>query len=297
MQVHLKKVNIDKSLDVKWLAKITSGFVGADLANLVNEAALLAARANKSCITMQEFNEGVERFTSGLEKRQRVMCAEEKKRFAYHESAHALATYYLPDAGQVRKVSIIPRGLAVQDFTRPDGDHHLLTQNQLLCRIRVLLAGAVAEEMIFGCGSTSAKNDLERATEIARSMVMDYGLSRLGMIAYRENRPFFLLGNEDYACNRSFSEQTAREIDEEIRSIVNQSLETARQILESHRGTLVALAERLIEKEVIGAAELKEVAEIHTPCPKDVLDAKDSPILPLEPILPYPPGVPLPCNS
>jgi cell division protease FtsH len=263
LRVHMKKVNVDKSVDIKAIAKITSGFVGADLANLVNEAALLSARANKKTISMIEFTEGVERLTSGLKKHQHVMCAEEKIRFAYHESAHALAAYYLPNTEPITKISIIPRGLASMDSTsqRPEGDHYLLTQVQLIARIQVLLAGTVAEEMVFDYGSTSAKNDLERATEIARSMVMDYGLSRLGRIAYRESCSSLLMGSEECVRSRSHSEQTAREIDEEIRYIINQCLEKVRQVLELHRRELVALAGRLNEKEVIDAAELKELAE------------------------------------
>jgi cell division protease FtsH len=263
LRVHVKKVNIDKSVDVKAIAKMTSGFVGADLANLVNEAALLTARANKQAITMAEFTEGVERLTSGLEKRQRVMRAEEKIRFAYHESAHALAAYYLPDAEPVRKVSIIPRGLVALDYAsqRPEGDHYLLTLVQLQARIQVLLAGSMAEEMVFHYGSTSAKNDLERATEIARSMIMDYGLSRLGRISYRESNTSYLSNKENSAGERNHSEQTAREIDEEIRYIINQAMEKVGQSLEVHRRELVAITERLIEKEVIDVAELTELIQ------------------------------------
>ncbi len=268
LQVHVQRVKLAKAVDLKEVARITSGFVGADLANLVNEAALLAARANKSAVTMQEFNEGVERVTAGLEKRQRVMHADEKQRVAYHESAHALVAYCLPDTDPVHKVSIIPRGLAALDHTmqRPEGDRYLLTQNELLSRIQVLLAGTVAEEMIFDDVSTNAHGDLERATEIARSMVMDYGMSRLGRITYRENRRAqYLHGADDFARERGHSEQTAREIDEEIRNIINQSLDKVRHVLEQHRPVLKALAERLIEKEVIDTVELKELFQMNSP--------------------------------
>ena len=232
------KSNSINRVDIKEIAKITSGFVGADLANLVNEAALLAARANKPAIGMQEFIEGVERITAGLEKHQRIMYPEEKKRIAYHESAHALAAYCLPNTDPVHKVSIIPRGLAAADYAkqRPEGDRYLLTQAELLASIQVLLAGTVAEEMIFGDGSTGAQSDLERATEIARSMVMDYGLSNMGRITYRENyRLSLITGNDDYIRDRSYSEQTAREIDEEIQRIINESLEKVSQVLKTHR--------------------------------------------------------------
>ncbi|HOM19165.1 MAG TPA: ATP-dependent zinc metalloprotease FtsH, partial [Thermoguttaceae bacterium] len=177
LRVHLKNIRLDPSVDVKELAGLTPGFVGADLASLVNEAALLAARRGKQTVTMQELTEAIERVTTGLEKRQRVMHEEEKQRVAYHESAHALAACSLPGADPVHKVSIIPRGLAALGYTmqRPEGDRYLVTQSELESRIQVLLAGIAAEEMIFQDISTGAQNDLERATEIARSMVMEFG--------------------------------------------------------------------------------------------------------------------------
>src|SRR4029453_9117332 len=178
---------------------ITPGFVGADLANLVNEAALLAARSEKQAVGMKEFNEGVERVTAGLEKKQRVMRDDEKLRVAYHEAGHALVAYSLPNTDPVHKVSIIPRGLAALGYTmyRPEQDRFLITQTELESRIQTLLAGTVAEEMIFDDVSSGAQNDLERATEIARGMVMDYGMSRLGRVNYREsNRSPFLITGE-----------------------------------------------------------------------------------------------------
>jgi cell division protease FtsH len=279
LQVHVQKIKLDKSVDLKEIARLTSGFVGADLANLVNEAALLAARANKPTVTMKEFTEGVERITAGLEKRQRVMYADEKQRLAYHESAHALVAYCLPNTDPINKVSIIPRGLAGLDYPtqRTESDRYLLTQGELLGRIQVLLAGTVGEEMIFGDVSTGAQNDLERATEIARSMVMDYGMSNLGRLTYRERRRSLFLNNADDAIHeRSHSEQTAREIDEEIRLIIQQSLDRVREILEQRRPTLVALAERLMEKEVISSAELKELAESISPGPSIVPGTEES---------------------
>jgi cell division protease FtsH len=270
LKVHVSKVKLNPSVDLKEVAKITPGLVGADLANLVNEAALLAARANKTTVTMAEFNEGVERVIAGLEKRQRVMHADEKQRVAYHESGHALLAYSLPNTDPVHKVSIIPRGLGTLGYTmhRPEGDRFLQTQSELESRIQVLLAGTVAEEMIYNDVSTGAQNDLERATEIARSMVMDYGMSPLGRITYRENpRSPFLTGTDPFPHDRTHSEQTAREIDEEIRKIVNQSLEKVRHVLETRRRALVAMAERLIEKETIDTAELKELVESNSPSP------------------------------
>ncbi len=269
LNVHIENVKIDDSVDLKKVAAITSGFVGADLANLVNEAALLAAREDKSAVTMQEFTEGVERVTTGLEKRQRIIHEDEKQRVAYHESAHALVAFSLPNTDPVHKVSIIPRGLAALGYTmqRPEGDRYLVTQSELESRVQVLLAGTAAEEMIFEDISTGAQNDLERATEIARSMVTEYGMSRLGRVTYRESGRNIFLGGQpnELARERGHSEQTTREIDEEIRHIIDQSLEKVRHILQSRRDALVALAERLIEKEVIDSEELKEIIEAASP--------------------------------
>lgn len=265
LKVHVKHVTMDDSVNLRRVAEITSGFVGADLANLVNEAALLAARAGKKAVTMQEFNEGVERITTGLEKKQRVIHEDEKQRVAYHESAHALVAYCLPNTDPVHKVSIIPRGLAALGYTvqRPEGDRYLMTKSELEARIQVLLAGTMAEELVFDDVSTGAQNDLERATEIARSMVMDYGMSRLGRVNYRESRRSMFLGNveERIPSERAHSEHTAREIDQEIRHIVETSLEKVRHILQGRRPALVALAETLIDKEVMDTEELKEIID------------------------------------
>ncbi len=268
LKVHVDKVTLDESINLKEIARITPGFVGADLASLVNEAALLAAREGKSAVTMIEFNEGVERVVAGLEKRQRVIHPDEKQRIAYHESGHALVAYSLPNSDPVHKVSIIPRGPTALGYTmsRPEGDRYINTQAELESRIQSLLAGTMAEEMIFGDVATGAQNDLERATDIARSMVMDYGMSRLGKVNFRESRrSIFLAGGEDFPRERTHSEQTCREIDEEISRIIDESQESVRSILRDRRQALVALAERLIEKEVIGADELKEVIDANLP--------------------------------
>ncbi|MBN2023753.1 MAG: ATP-dependent zinc metalloprotease FtsH [Pirellulales bacterium] len=270
LKVHVADVKIDESVDLRKVAALTSGFVGADLANLVNEAALLAARKEKSAVTIDEFNEGVERVTAGLEKRQRIIHVDEKERVAYHESAHALVAHSLPNTDPVHKVSIIPRGLAALGYTmqRPEGDRYLMTQSELESRIQVLLAGTVGEEMVFEDVSTGAQNDLQRATEIARSMVMDFGMSRLGRVNYREDAHASMLGDAaDFARARMHSEQTTREIDEEIKRIIDQAIEKVRHILQTRRAALVALAKRLIEKEVIDTAELDEIVEANSPGP------------------------------
>jgi cell division protease FtsH len=270
LEVHGSNVRLDPAVDLKEVARITSGFVGADLANLVNEAALLAARGGRPTVTMQEFNEGVDRVVAGLEKRQRVMHADEKRRVAYHESAHALVAASLPNTDPVHKVSIIPRGLAALGYTmhRPEGDRYLVTQGELESRIQCLLAGTVAEELIFGDVSTGAQNDLERATDIARSMVMDFGMSRLGRVAYRESRRnLFLDGQDEWHGDRAHSEQTAREIDEELRRILAEALARVQHVLETRRQALVAIADCLIEQETIENGELKRLIEANSPSP------------------------------
>ncbi len=219
---------------------------------------------------MDEFNEGVERVTTGLEKRQRIIHEDEKLRVAYHESGHALVAYSLPNTDQVHKVSIIPRGLAALGYTlqRPEGDRYLLTQGELESRIQVLLAGTAAEEMTFDDVSTGAQNDLERASAIARSMVMDFGMSRLGRVNYRESSrsPFLSNGNE-MTREHSHSEQTAREIDQEVKRIIDELMEKVRHILETRVASLRALSSRLIEKEVIDAEELKRIIDENSSSP------------------------------
>jgi cell division protease FtsH len=279
LAVHVEHVRLDDAIDLKEVARITSGFVGADLANLVNEAALLAARAGKTAVSMQEFTAGVERITVGLEKRQRLIHADEKQRVAYHESAHALVTASLPNTDPVHKVSIIPTGLAALGYTmqRPEGDRYLVTQSELESRIQVFLAGTLAEELAFGDRSTGAQNDLERATEIARSMVMDFGMSRLGRVTYRESRRSpFLPNGGDLPGERTHSEQTAREIDQEIARILAESEQKVRRILESRHPALKAIAERLIEKETINNGELRALIEANSSSPMIVPGTADA---------------------
>jgi cell division protease FtsH len=271
LKVHVQNVKLGADVNLKDIASLTSGFVGADLANLVNEAALLAARKGKSSVGMEAFNEGVERVTAGLEKRKRVIHADEKQRVAYHEAGHALVAYSLPNTDPVHKVSIIPRGLAALGYTmqRPEDDRYLMTQCELESRIQVLLAGTIAEEMTFDDVSTGAQNDLERASDIARAMVMDYGMSRMGRVNFRETNgsPFLVGGGGDIGRPRMHSEQTAREIDEEVKRIIDESMEKVRQILAARKESLEALSKRLIEREVIDGAELKQIIEDTSPSP------------------------------
>lgn len=264
LKVHVKHVKLSTNVELQSIASITSGFSGADLANLVNEAALLAARKGKNTVGQAEFDEGVERVTTGLEKKRRVMDEDEKRRVAYHEAAHALVAYSLPNSDPVHKVSIIPRGLAALGYTlqRPTGDRYLMTQAELEAQMQVLLAGTLAEEIVFQDISTGAQNDLERASAIARSMVMEFGMSRLGRVNYRESgrSPFLGQGGGD-AIGRDHSEQTAREIDEEVKRIVDDMLHKARQILLERRQALESVTNRLIEVEVIDSDALRTLID------------------------------------
>lgn len=271
LKVHVKNVKLSPNVELQSIASITSGFSGADLANLVNEAALLAARKAKNTVGQAEFDEGVERVTAGLEKKRRVMDEDEKRRVAYHEAAHALVAYSLPNTDPVHKVSIIPRGLAALGYTlqRPAGDRYLMTQAELEAQMQVLLAGTLAEEMVFQDISTGAQNDLERASAIARSMVMEFGMSRLGRVNYRESgrSPFLGQGGGE-AIGRDHSEQTAREIDEEVKRIVDDMLHKARQILQERRQALESVACHLIEVEVIDSAVLRTLIDETLPGPR-----------------------------
>jgi cell division protease FtsH len=281
LKVHVKNVKLNPSVNLKDCASITSGFAGADLANLVNEAALLAARGEKDSVGMDEFNEAVERVTAGLAKKQRIMDEDEKQRVAYHEAGHALVAYSLPNTDPVHKVSIIPRGFAALGYTmqRPTGERFLMTQSELESRIQVLLAGTMAEEMIYQDISTGAQNDLERATAIARGMVMEYGMSRLGRVNYGESRRSPFLAGAGVENNSSYSERTAREIDEEIKRIIDEGLENVRRILAVRRDALVAITQRLIDVESIDAVELKKTIEASSRGPQLVPGTLDVPRL------------------
>lgn len=270
LRVHVKAVRLDEAVDIKQIALITPGFVGADLANLVNEAALLAARAGKKAVGTHEFNEAVERVTAGLEKKNRVMNEDEKIRVAYHEAGHALVAAALPNTDPVHKVSIIPRGLAALGYTmqRPESDRYLVTKSELESNMKVLLAGTLTEEMIFQDISTGAQNDLERCTEIARSMVMDYGMSRLGRINYRRStRSPFLAGGGNDGFQSTHSEEMAKLIDKEVARIVDDALVQTREILAQRREVVEAVTQRLLEIESIDTEELNKLIQEHSTGP------------------------------
>jgi cell division protease FtsH len=262
LKVHSKGVALSTEVDLKVIAARTPGFVGADLANIVNEAALLAARKDKKEVDMQDFDEAIDRVIAGLEKKNRRMNEKEKQIVAYHESGHAIVAQTLPNADPVHKVSIIPRGIGALGYTQqlPTEDRYLMTKKELSERISVLLGGRIAEEIQFQEISTGAQNDLLRATDIAERMVREYGMSDLGIVTYeRERRPLFLETGLGYDSGRSISEETSQSIDREVAKLIEQARTVTRRILEAHRDELEILARRLLEKEVIEGEELREI--------------------------------------
>src|SRR5579872_2458943 len=272
LKVHVGKIKVDDDVDLKHLAKLTPGFVGADLANLVNEAALLAARKGKSKVTSAEFEEGIERVVAGLEKQTRIIPPDEKQRVAYHECGHALVACSLPNTDPVHKISIIPRGLAALGYMRqlPTDDRHLVTQTELENRICVMLGGITTEEIIYQEISTGAQNDLERATDIARRMVMEFGMSpKLGRVNYRDSgrmpfAPTMYVSKNEYA----HSEQTLREIDLEVKRIVDDASKTVFDLLTRRREILEHMARELVEKEVMDAEQIHRIIDEHTTAPQ-----------------------------
>ncbi len=263
LKIHIRQVKLALDVNLQTLAARTPGMVGSDLANIVNEAALLAARKNKQAVEMEDLEEAIDRVVAGLEKRNRMMNPREKEIVAYHETGHALVAEALPRLDPVHRVSIIPRGIGALGYTMqlPTEDRYLMTKGELEDRMAVMLGGRVAEELQFNEISTGAQNDLYRATDIARSMVREYGMSdKLGPISFeRERRPLFLEimsgGSKDY------SEATAQEIDREVHHLVEKAHHRAREILESRRPVLEKVAKVLLEKEVIEGEELRQLLQ------------------------------------
>jgi cell division protease FtsH len=262
LRVHAKKVALSPEADLEQIAAMTPGFSGADLANVINEAALLAVRRGKDQVGLSELQEAVERVIAGLEKKNRVLNKMEKERVAFHETGHALVALSIPGSDQVQKISIIPRGVAALGYTLqlPTEDRFLMTKSELENKVAVLLGGRIAEETIFGEASTGAQNDLVKATDIAKSMVKAYGMSeKLGTITLeRERQPQFL--QLPVASEKGdYSEETAREIDCEVRRIVDVQYGRVRRLLEERKPALQQGAQLLLEREVITGAELKAI--------------------------------------
>src|SRR5262245_26070245 len=263
LKVHTRRTKLGPDVNLRRVAGLTPGSVGADLANLVNEAALMAARKGKEAVEMADFDEAVERGAIGLERKSRIIQADEKRQIAYHEAGHAIISCACPQSDPVHKVSIIPRGYGALGYVlrRPEDDRHIQTRSPLETNIRVALGGTLAEELVFGDISTGATSDLDKANQIARRMVKMFGMSRLGRIFVREGElnqflPSSIFGESGV---RECSEETAREIDLEVRKIIDAATEEVRAILERNRPVLEAVALRLFEKEVIDGDELRSI--------------------------------------
>jgi cell division protease FtsH len=263
LKVHLKNIKYDTDVDIEKLAAMTAGMVGADLANLVNEGALLAVRRSKQKAGMPEFTEAVERVMAGLEKKNRLINPREKKIVAYHELGHAIVAMSLPGTDPVRKITIIPRGVAALGYTMqvPTEERFLMSKSELLNKISMLLGGRAAEEIVFEDISTGAHNDLSRATDIARSMVKEYGMSeKVGQVYFaREKRAPFLNVMPEGAVE--YSDATAKLIDQEVRQIIQRQYENALEILRGTRHLLEQTAEQLLEVEVIEGEALQKLRE------------------------------------
>ena len=259
LKVHAKDVKLAPDVDLAVIAAKTPGFAGADLANIVNEAALRAARHDRPAVGMQDFDEAIDRVVAGLEKRTRVMNPREKETVAYHEAGHALTAESRPHADRVSKISIIPRGIAALGYTQqlPTEDRYLLKRSELLDRLDVLLGGRVAEELVYGDVSTGAQDDLQRATDMARHMITQYGMSeRLGQVTFDVPRPGAYLTVPQVPQQPTYSEQTARLIDEEVARLIKEAHDRVSRTLGEQRQTLEALARLLLEREVVDRAAL-----------------------------------------
>ena len=266
LRVHAKHVVLGPDADLEVIAAMTPGFSGADLANIINEATLLAVRRNKEQVGLSELQEAVERVVAGLEKKNRILNKMEKERVAYHEVGHALVALSFPGSDPIQKISIIPRGIAALGYTLqlPTEDRFLMTKTELENKIAVLLGGRIAEELTFGEASTGAQNDLVKATDIAKSMIKSYGMSdKLGTVTLdRERQPLFMQIQAPQEKG-DYSEETAREIDCEVRRIIDEQYDRVRWLLAEKKRALLEGAQVLLEREVISGSELKAIMDNH----------------------------------
>ena len=258
LKVHVKKLKLSRSIDLRVLASQTPGFAGAELANLCNEAALIAARRGKKSVGMVDFQDSIEKVIAGLERKNKLISPEERKIVAYHEAGHAIVGWFLEYTDPVLKVSIVPRGLAALGYTlqTPLEDRFLMTTEELNEKICALLGGRIAEQIIFGKISTGAQNDLERITNMAYAMVAEYGMSEeLGYISLRDsNNP-----ENSYGFNRKYSPDTSNRIDDAVQSIIKNNYNRTYELLVEHQDKLELLAKTLLEKEVMNHQELREL--------------------------------------
>ncbi|MDX2214223.1 MAG: ATP-dependent zinc metalloprotease FtsH4 [Oculatellaceae cyanobacterium bins.114] len=274
LEIHAKEVRLGKDIDLKAIATRTPGFAGADLANLVNEAALLAARNKRQDVAQADFAEAIERVVAGLEKKSRVLNEKEKKIVAYHEVGHALVGSIMPGSNKVEKISIVPRGMAALGYTLqlPTEDRFLLSETELRGQIATMLGGRSAEEVVFGSITTGASNDLQRATDLAERMVTTYGMSKvLGPLAYQQGQQNMFLGGEAPNPRRMVSAQTAEAIDQEVKAIVEEAHQHALDILNHNRDLLEAISIKLLETEVIEGPELHSLLDQVKPVPQNTM--------------------------
>jgi cell division protease FtsH len=257
LRIHSRNITLSPDFDLERAARMTPGFSGADLANVMNEAALLAARRNASAVTMQDFEAAIERVVAGLEKKTRIMNEQERTTVAYHESGHALVAELLPHADPVAKVSIVPRGRGALGYTMqmPTEDRYLLTREELDDRLAVMLGGRAAEQVVCGSISTGASDDIQRASELARRMVTEFGMSdKLGTVRYASQQYQYLSGD----TTATASPETLRTIDEEVQRITGEQYERAQQLLKDHRAALECLTRQLLETETVDGAAVKQ---------------------------------------
>ena len=295
LKVHTRKIPLGEDVDITIIARGTPGFTGADLANLVNEAALNAARYNKKVVAMSDFELAKDKVLMGAERKSMVISNEEKRVTAYHEAGHTLVGLKVPNADPVHKVTIIPRGMALGVTQQlPEGDRHNYTKEYLLGQISILMGGRIAEETFLGNITTGASNDIEKATELARAMVCEYGMSELGPLTFGKKEEQIFLGRE-IAQHRDYSEETSIRIDSEVRKIVTDQYERARKIIEENRDTMVSLAEALLEHESLDGVQIRRIVaglpleDSGAPSDSGVqqeLPAVKEPSKPLKPILP-----------
>jgi cell division protease FtsH len=283
LRVHTKGKPLDKGVDVEGVARQSPGFSGADLANLVNEAAILSARRNKKVIGMSEFQEALERIVAGPERKSRIISDAEKAIIAYHEGGHAVVQRVLPKCDPVAKVTIISRGMALgYTMALPTEDRYLQSKSEFEDKIAGLLGGTASERLIFGDTTTGASNDIEKATDLARRMVTEFGMSdKLGPLAFGKRDELIFLGRE-IGEQRNYSDEVAKQIDEEVRAIIDRAYERAQEVLTTHRDKLVALAERLVAEETVDSEEFEKMFSDLPP--KEDLHGTPSIVGPVQPV-------------
>ncbi len=294
LKVHTRKIPLGEDVDISIIARGTPGFTGADLANLVNEAALNAARYNKKLVAMPDFELAKDKVLMGAERKSMVISNEEKRITAYHEAGHTLVGLKVPNADPVHKVTIIPRGMALGVTQQlPEGDRHNYSKEYLLGQIAILMGGRIAEDVFLDNITTGASNDIERATELARAMVCEYGMSELGPLTFGKKEEQIFLGRE-IAQHRDFSEDTAIKIDQEVKQIVSSQYDRAKQIIEDNRDTMIRLSETLLERESLDSVQIRRIVA-GLPLDEDQPPAsgdderpqlKEPTVKPLKPILP-----------